>query len=393
MGRLGLWLAIVALGASACDSGVRPVGLPPTDGSSPDAATMGTVDSGMMSPVDAGQGAMDGGMNAGHDASATADAAAPRDGGVPLTLDIVPGSHVTTALGRVDLRSTRASVRATLGAGQQAAMGRSIDYTLPGAILTVWYANTGLNATPATRIDDDDLVLWIAVTTGFTGRTSDGVGIGSAKSAVTAAFGPAERSSEIDNPPGTLEPYYTQGIIVAYNPSDEVRTITVCRAYSNAPNGQMRLADGEIRFGNNGIRGGIFDGTRDRDIKSILGDPPDAEGQATFGTTDLDVMSYGFIGLEFFMTSSGRVLFMSVHAPYYGTSGSGAGAAGIGSTRTDFESHLLAEDFGSGRVSSGNPGITCYQNRASRKWIGVSYSSETPPTVTSISIALPEQGC
>jgi len=308
-----------------------------------------------------------------------------------------PGSHIVVGGQRIDLRETYSSVRAKLGMGTRSTTGmnnRSFQYDMgQDGEVTIWFANTGINADPASSIDDKDEVLWIAVTASFGGRTPDGIGMGSTRGEVQAAYGVSPHTAPVTSPPGTLATYYRRGILLAYSISEEVRTITICRAYPVEPDGDLRLSTGELLIGGTTIRGGsiVGGGTSESVIRQTLGDPADAEGTQSLGITNLKILSYAFLGLEVFLTRSGSVFFVSVHSPFYGKSNN---VGHVGMERTAFESHLAAEDFQAGTVSSTSNNVYCYQHRRnSSNYVGVTYSTSMPSTVTSITLAMPSSAC
>ncbi len=376
--------------------------LPDGGGSRHGDATASTIDTGASAATDAGTQQFsdagspptaDAGSQMGWDTSAAGDA-----GSNPPVAALVPGRSVTTARGRVSIGDRFDSVVGALGQGTRTAQmnARSYEHALGGGVtLTVWYANTNLDnddAAPA-NVDDSDLVLWIAVEGAFAGTTASGVGIGSSQADVRSAYGPPSRTSPIDTPPGTVDAYYETGLLAAYGNDNRVRTMTISRAYPNDPDGTLELADARIRFGRDTVLADLFSGTDKDDVKRILGNPPDGEGDVTIEGATIRVLSYGFIGLEIFTgRRSGRTLFVSVHAPFYGTAGSGANAVGIGSTRADFESYLATEGFDPARMSTAM-NVFCYRNRGSRRIVGASYSAEMPSTVTTISVGLPDSSC
>ncbi|MBK6684328.1 MAG: hypothetical protein IPG45_07630 [Deltaproteobacteria bacterium] len=316
------------------------------------------------------------------------------DGGTPLAQELVPGSHVQVAEGRIAvMMDNYADVRGKLGPGtRNTGVGvRSYNYTLSGGVeLTVWFANTNLDAddNPPNNVDDSDRVLWVAVQGNFTAQTPANVGLGTAKTAVEAAYGVAPSESPITNPAGVLAQYYTRGILVAYGADNLARTITIARSYPQAPDGtidltgvRLQLSGGEIR----GFRGIGMNGTSKGDIMTRLG-APDAEGSASIGGQNLDTLSYAFIGIEvFFLDGGNSALFLNVHTPYYGTSSSGEG---IGTGRTAFEAYLTGLGYQAAQASS-NAQFFCYNNNSDQvQDVGVSYSSDTPQVVTSITFPL-----
>ena len=328
------------------------------------------------------------------DASSSADAGAGPQadaGSIPMRSVIVPGSHAVIAGTRIDLGETYSSVRTKLGAGTQpTVMGnRSKQYDLgTEGELTIWFANTGLNADPGTNIDDKDEVLWIAVTSSFTGQTPDGLGMGSTRQAVEAVYGMSPRTTQTTMPaPGTIATYYRRGLLVGYDNSEMIRTLTICREYLVEPDGQLDLARGVLTIGNTVLQasGSLIGGTSESTVRRTLGDPADAEGNRQ----GLEILSYAFLGYEIFLNRLGGLMFVTVHTPFYGKSN---GVGELGMTKADFESHLAAEDFGIGQVSSTSNSVYCYQHRQTDKYVGVSYSG-TPESVSSITLAMPSSAC
>jgi hypothetical protein len=309
-----------------------------------------------------------------------------------LTPELVPGSHVQVEEGRVTIGTdTLASVQATLGPGTRGPMNsRTYVWTLAGGVeLNVWFANSSLG--DVNVINDTDVVLWAAVTGTFAGRTPAGVGLGSARAEIEAAYQMAPNEVAIANPPGTLLEYFTTGLLVAIDQAGNARTITICRAYPRAPDGTIDPNDARLRFSGfdlEGFRGLSGRGTRDRDVRAQLGEP-DAEGDVTISGQQLHTLSYAFIGIEVFFVDNpvidpDRTAFISVHAPYYGTTSNGLG---IGSERTAFEAFLTNAGYGMGTPSSTNANFVCYTHGSDQD-VGVSYSMDMPPVVTSISMPL-----
>jgi hypothetical protein len=365
------------------------------DGMATDNGTGGQDASDSGSPADTGMMGMDSGPGI--------DAMTP-DTGVTLMPELVPGSHVTLASARIDLTDSFMDVMNKLGAGTRTnVMGaRSYEWTLSGVHLTVWFANTMLSTDAFPNdIHPTDKVLWIAVDgAAYTGKTSNGIGIGSNRTAVEAAspqgYGPSPRSLPIATG-GSLSLYYTTGFLVAYDSTGAVGTFTVCKAYKQAPDGTLiginqQGADMSVEFAGGSVKGTILavlngqTGTSFANVQTLLG-PPDGEGMVTLGGQQLNLLSYSFIGLEFFASpqvSATTTLFISVHAPYYGTlQGT---QAGIGSARTDIENAL---GNAQAMPSQNQAGLICY-NYGSARMIGVTYTTDNPPLASTITLALPQ---
>ena len=384
--------------ASACDSSdvddlngdARPVDAALSDGGA--IAIDGGTTSGDAAPGDATQ-PVDGAVG---DAAVALDAGgidsgAP-DSGVPPSPEMVPGSHVQLIEGRVAVRDTFAQVTATLGSGQRSAgtASRSYEWLLSGGVeLTVWFANSNLDNDDAAPndVDTSDRVLWIAVQGGFSGATPQGVDLSSNQIQVEGAYGAAPHAVTINNPAGRLAQYFELGLLVAYDQGGAVRTITICRAYPQAPNGGLDPESSRLRFSAGDLQAYTFIGNipipndDQSDAKRLLGDP-DGEGDAVISGQSLHVLSYGFIGIEVFsLSNSNDILFFTVHAPYYGTS---SGGEGVGSARPAFEAYLNGRGYGSGSVSSGSANFFCYDGGGNDPDVGVSYSTDLQPVVTSI---------
>lgn len=326
------------------------------------------------------------------------DASLP-DSGMIAGEDLSPGQHVTFREGRVALGQTFAAVKQTLGPPARRTAGntnRSYEWMLAGgAQVTVWFANTNLDNDdqPPADVDDTDVVLWIAVTGTFGGTTPTGLGLGSTRAAFETALGVSPNLVPIMDPMGTLATWYTRGILVAFDPNDTARTITISKAYAREPNGEIDIVGGELDFGMGSVlRTGTLlgGGTSMNDVRTLLG-PPDVEGEVPLGTGAQQIMlrlfTYSFIGLEIFFTYNGRTaLFTSVHAPYYGETG--AGTPGLGATRTAFEAHLTQLGFAPAVESNAQPGVFCYKLNDNRA-VGATYSSDMPATVSSILVGFP----
>ncbi len=407
-----LW-AILATFISACSSGSTLDGGsigPPVD-SGTDAGNGGrdgmAADNGTGGAQDAtfdGGVPSDTGTMGSMDSGPGTDAMGPPDTGVNMMPELAPGSHVTLTSARIDLVDTFMDVMNKLGAGTRTnVMGaRSYEWTLGGVHLTVWFANTMLSSDAFPNdIHPNDKVLWIAVDgAAYTGKTPNGIGIGSNKTMVEApspqGYGPSPRAVPITTG-GSLSLYYTTGFLVAYDQNGAITTFTVCKAYKQAPDGALiginqQGADMSVQFAGGTVKGTILavlggqTGTSFANVQTLLG-TPDGEGMVTLGGQQLNLLSYGFIGLEFFASpqvSDTTTLFISVHAPYYGAlQGS---QAGIGSTRTDIEAAI-----GSAQAmpSQNQPGLVCY-NYGSARMIGVTYTNDNPPVASTITLALPQ---
>lgn len=348
---------------SEVDTGVNPI-------------DAGTVPDSGPDPVDAGP----------EDTGVEVDG-----GGAGLDPMLMPGAFVQVAEGRVDvMQDSFRDVVDRLGAGTRTALAntRSYEWTLAGGVeLTVWFANSNLDAddAPPNDVDDTDRVLWIAVQGGFTGTTPDGVGLGSTRAEVETALGTADNTVPVTDPAGTLLQYFQSGALIALSDADAVRTFTVHRAYNSAPDGAIDVDDGRLQFMAGNIEGqdGLRRGTDKSDVMRILGEP-DAQGGLRVSGQDLDTWSYGFFGVElFFLDGRDTVLFTAVHTPFYGTVA--GGTVGVGSTRADMEAFLGGEGYDGGRASNGNARFICYTGPRD---VGITYSEDTPPLVTSITTPL-----
>lgn len=364
----------LALTAAAC-SGTDDV--PPTlDAGAP-------ADSGLV--ADTGTPIVDAGpVDTGTpvDTGVIPDTGTPTDGGEVdggmMGLDhlAIVGSHVQVSEGQVSvMQDTFATVRARFGAGTRSAQNgtRSYGWMLANGVeMTVWFANSNLDAddSPPNDVDDDDAVLWVAVQGGFTGTTPDGVGLGTSRTAVEAAFGVAPKEVTLATPPGTLLQYFTTGVLVALDAQDMVRTLTVHRAYGHLPDGIVDMRNGQLKFGGTDIVGSLLLGSSQDDVRGLFG-TPDAQGSLRLSGQNLDTWSYGFLGMEFFFIE-GRttVLFMAVHAPYYGQT---SGNTGIGSTRAEMENFLTGAGYDSGTASGSNAQFICY---GGAKDVGISYGAD-----------------
>lgn len=338
-------------------------------------------------------GFRDGGANTGRDAGPR-DGGADRDGGMALTPELVPGSYVQVAEARIEVGTdTLSSVQGKLGMGTRSTQmnTRSYEWSLSGNVtLVVWFANTNLG--PVATVNADDTVLWASVTGDYTGTTPGGTAIGDTRATLEADIGMAPNEVAITaQPTGTLLQYYTTGILIALADDDTVRTFTVSRAYNVAPDGEIDPTNERIRLSNGDVEGfmGLGNqGTRLDTIRQRLG-APDAEGNITVQGETLLTLSYGFIGIEIFAVDNGvvgrdRVGFMNIHTPYYGLTG--PNGEGIGSTRAAFEGFLSNEGYGNAQASS-TANFFCYDHNSASS-VGVTYSTDNPPAVTSVTIPL-----
>ena len=385
----GLVLAFIL---SACsESAQDPSTRNRTSGQDAGESTMMTPDSGgSSSTLDAGTTNVGDAQPALPDSGASTQNDAGMSAGGPA---LVPGSHMTANGATVYLGDTYTQVSAKWGPGvRTTTMGnRSYQYDLGGeGQVTVWFANTGVDADPAGTIDSDDEVLWIAVSGQFSGKTGDDLGQGSTKQEVVTVYGASSRTTMTTMPaPGSISTYYQNGLLVGFDANDKIRTITICKSYPVDPDGEMDLAQGTLTVNGTTLRGAFLGGASESTVRSTLGDPADAEGTRTIGVSRLKILSYAFIGFEMFLTNSGSLLFMTVHAPFYGTSG---GMEALSMSKADFESHLATLDFRAGQVSTTSASVICYKHRQTEKYVGVSYSG-TPETVSSITLAMPGVAC
>lgn len=376
---LACTLALALLGA-ACSDDPSPAdtgGTPVDGGTSLDAVVIDTgteVDSGFE-----------------PDASFEPDSGVEPDAGMGLLQQMDPGSYVQVTEGRIEIGDSFATVKQKLGPGQRTPVmnARSYDWALSGRVeLTIWFANTNLDDDDGAPndVDDTDLVLWIAVKGAFLGATSRGIGLGSTRAEVEAAapsgYGPPPHTATLTDPEGTLAQYFTTGFLVTYGTDGSIRTFTICRAYPQAPDGELKPDSGEVDFGATSIVGSVLQGTRLSDVTTLLG-TADAIGEVTIADNMLKLASYGFLGIEVFAIPSGseRTVFMNVHAPFYGTI---SGSAGVGSTRAEVEAAL---GRGPGQVSAMNGNFVCYEGGSSPD-IAVTYSEDAVPSATSFTIPL-----
>ena len=388
--RLGTSV-VFALALVACSETAREVTQPDAS-SAQDASNSSTMnsDSGSSTPrLDAGSEVLTDAQTFPSDAGSSS----AMDAGMAVGAAIVPGSHLTANGATVYLGDTYSTVTSKWGSGTRTtAMGNrsyQFDFGSEGQV-TVWFANTGVDADPADTIDNDDEVLWIAVSGEFSGKTGDDLGRGSSKQDVVSVYGVSARSTMTTMPaPGSISTYYKDGLLVGFDSDDKIRTITVCKSYPVDPDGVMDLAQGTLTVGGTTLRGAFLGGTSESAVRSTLGDPADAEGSLMVSVSRLKILSYAFIGFEMFLTNSGSLLFMTVHAPFYGTS---QGMEALNMSRSDFESHLAMLDFRTGQVSTTSASVICYKHRQTEKFVGVSYAG-TPETVSSITLAMPSVAC
>jgi hypothetical protein len=209
-----------------------------------------------------------------------------------------------------------------------------------------------------------------------------------------AAYGAAARSVAITDPAGTLDSYFRRGILIAYEPTNTARTITISNDYNVDPNGEIDIVNGEVDFGGSNVitTGPLFpgNGTSMDDVRQLLGEP-DVEGQVALGSGGNQIMlrlfSYSFIGMEVFFTYNARTtLFISLHPPYYG--GTGMGNPTLGATRTDFEAYLIMLGFAPGVESTAQPGVFCYKLNDTRA-VGATYTSANPSELSAILVGYP----
>ena len=374
-------LSLVAALGVACSGNPTPsadVG-PTTDTGVPDEDGGVPLDSGV---VDTGVVARDAGFADGGDP--------PLDGGPELDELLVPGAYVQVREGRVSLmQDTFEQVKAVFGPGTRTAVAntRSYEWALSGGVtLTVWFANSNLDGddAPPNDVDSADVALWAAVQGGFTGETPTGVGLGDPRAEVELAFGAAPNEVALTNPPGTLLQYFSTGILVALDAQGLVRTLTVHRAYGSEPDAIVDVDDGRLRFTEGDIEGqdGLTRGTNKAAVTDLLG-MPDAQGALQISGQSLTTWSYGFIGVElFFLENRDTVFFMNVHPPFYGLT---PGATGMGSTRAEMEAFLSGAGYDNGTASGSNSRFICYAGPID---VGVTYSQDNPPLVTSITSPL-----
>ena len=311
---------------------------------------------------------------------------------------MLPGVGVEIQSSRVDIGvDTFDTVNAKFPAIPRVRMPldsvRSYEYTFPNYTVTIWYANTNLDDDGMAPMDVDgtDVVLWIAVEDGFPGTTPDGLSLDSNRADVEGVYGAAPHMVDIANPMGTLAQYYAEGILVAYEPNDDVRTITISKAYGVEPNGEIDVPGRRIVFGGDEIMGSLVDippelGTERNTVTNLLG-PPDTEGTIMLGGQMVDALSYGFLGIEVFFAEGGqRTVFLVIHPPYYGMTADGLG---MGTTRADMEMYLV-DDLGYTATPSTNPQFICYDDPGTGPAadLGVTYTM-TDNLVSSISLALP----
>lgn len=345
------------------------------------------------------------------------DTGVPTDGGQPQGTSFTPGQNVVVDGAVVRVRvgstpgSTFAEVKAALGLPTRQTPGantRSHEWDLSvGGTLTVWFNNTGLDANPANLVGETDEVLWVAIAGAFPGTDGDGVSIGSTRAAVETAYGAPVRESNIPDPAGALLSYVRRGVLVAIDAgTGQARSITVTRAYTVEPDGQIDLAGRRLRFtggdvglvtwtefsGNFIPSGGASGG----EVSQLLG-PPDAQGTVNVGGQNLWMFAYSFLGFEItFRRNSGGdgptggALFVSLHTPYYGTTAAAPNDHGIGTARTVVEPYITGLGFAAGVPSTTSQDLICYKNNLNA--VGVSYS-DPEAEVSAIVLGLPPSAC
>jgi hypothetical protein len=362
--------------SSANDAGSNDLGTPLGDAASMDA----TQSSNDATPSDA----------------SAPDSGSSSDLGGQLMPRIDPGIGITFTEAQVTIGETLMAVQQALGAGTKSSgtTTRSYEWNLTGPVhVTVWFANDSLG-TSGNTVQPTDKVLWISIDGTFPGKTDSGVGLGSSQASVQAAYGTSPHSVPLTMPAGTLDTYYTKGLLISYDTNNSARAVTVCRKYQQEPDGTIDVANAQLTFMSGSIRGGgPLAGDSMSHVSSILG-PPDVSGPVNLGGTTFDYAGYTFIGIDIFLFT-GAVEFIDVHVPYYGHTPPDMGmtfpnGVGVGGTKSDFEAYLTAIGFGPGGPST-IMGVTCY--KMAGRAVGASYSSDMPPVVTSIVVALPTLAC
>ncbi|MBI4816942.1 MAG: hypothetical protein HY791_11830 [Deltaproteobacteria bacterium] len=339
--------------------------------------------------------APDSGHDAGFiDAEEPVDLGAP-DTGVVDTSSFEPGAFVEVPEGRVTIGATFANAKTAIGMPTRMSTGsgtgtpRSYEWDLSsGARLVIWFADTDLSQG---AVEDTDKVLWIAVEGNFSGKSGSGVGIGSTKQQARAAFGTADRSAPVTDPPGTVDAWYTRGLLAAYGSNDQVRTITVTRAYLRAPDALIDIPGGRVDFPPS-INGGAIRGSTPDEVRTVLGEP-DGQGTVSPAGTTLLAWSYAFVGIEVFFADvlgNDKAAFITLHTPYYGLTG---GGVGIGSTRAELETYLSSAGFDAGRATSASPDLFCYVNNATQRGLAATFSSANPSLVTTLNVGFPASAC
>lgn len=358
---LALPTALTLIFALAC-SGTDT----PADSGIPDDTGAGPVDTGTNedtgTPVDTGvpvdTGMMDG---------AVEDTGADDAGMMNLTPELAPGSHVQVPEARLDIGDTFDAVNNKLANAARVrtptANTRSYEYTLADStVITIWFANTNLDDDDTVDVDGTDQVLWIAVPDGFAGETPEGISTGSTRAELEAAYGAPPHEVPLTTPPGMLGQYYVRGFLAAFDPNDDVRTITISRAYTTEPSGTIDYEDAEVVLPVGTVTGFIDlanQGTRISNVRTLLGEP-DAEGDITVSGQTLTTLSYGFIGLEVFYVEGGsRTAFITVHTPFYGGF-DGLETQGIGMSRA--ETDVILEGAGYTAATSSNSQFICYED-------------------------------
>lgn len=382
---------LLSLALTACDGG--------TD-DSPDA---GDTDTGTTTMKDASENPDAMVEDTGSDPDGgDSDAGSNPDGGDDDAGMMMPGVTLRPGVGatieQVDIEigtDSFASVNTKLAAATRMRItgdtSRSYQYTFAGgASATIWFANSNLDLDdqPPNDVDDDDRVLWIAVEDGFPGTTPDGVGVDSTEADVVSAYGAAPHTVAVANPQGSVAQYYTRGLLVAYEPNGDVRTITICREYQKEPDGDIDVHGARILLGADELKGFVALGdlgTDVSDVRMLLGEPdaacPNDQACVSLGGQDFKTISYGFIGIEVFYLQSATAFF-TLHAPYYGMT-TGAQAVGVGSSKTDMETYLTGEGYTV--MASSNAQLVCYTH-ATDPDLGVTYNQND--VASSITIPL-----
>lgn len=374
----------------ACDGGTDQT----TDAGQTDTGTDTTKDASQDTGVDDSGADPDAG-----DADGGQETDGGPDGGMTMPgVSLRPGSGVTIEQVAIEIGTDSfASVNTKLAAATRTRItgdtSRSYTYSFnSGASATIWFANSNLDLDdqPPNDVDDDDRVLWIAVEDGFPGTTADDVGVDSTQTEVEAAYGAPPHTVAVANPQGTVAQYYTQGLLVAYEPNGDVRTITICRRYEKAPDGDIDVHGARIQLGGDELKGFVALGdlgTDVADVRTLLGEPdaacPNDQACVALGGQDFKTISYGFIGIEVFYLQSATAFF-TLHAPYYGTTP--GGEVGLGSTKTDMETYLTGEGYTV--MASSTPQLVCYTH-ATDPDIGVTYNQ----TDIASSITIPLLQC
>ena len=383
----GACLFFVGLAACGGDDGAEPAADAGVTVDLGTVADSGVIDGGAADlGVDAGArdaGAVDSGLDGG-----VTDGG---DAGQSLPTQIVPGVGADLPQGSIYVGiDTFATTKMKLGTGTRSTESgsRAYEWSLAGGLeLTVWFANTNLDsdAGAPNDVDDTDQVLWVSVAGTFTGGTPEGIVLGDSRATVETALGVAPHEIAVSSPTGRLAQYFTSGVLVTYDANDAVRALTACRMYQVEPGGTFLPSQARLELGGSvvieGYRGGINFGTSQDDITAALG-APDAQGTVSLGSQTLRTWSYGLIGIELFFLGSGsdRLLFSTVHAPYYGT----IDGVGLDSPRADVVRELMEDGFTDEKPSSVT-GLTCF-GASTTSFVGL---TSTGTTVTSLSFRLP----